>query len=49
MPVDLKLLGKDGKQLFHEWKEKVKKHDKLDVQNGIAFHNKKNTCTLSNA
>ena len=28
---------------FKGLKEKVKKHDKLDVQNGIAFHNKKNT------
>ena len=33
MPVDLKLLGKDGKQLFREWKEKVKKHNSYLVKN----------------
>ena len=33
MPVDLKLLGKDGKQLFREWKEKVKKHNTYQVKN----------------
>ena len=33
MPVDLKLLGEDGKRLFREWKEKVKKHNSYLVKN----------------
>lgn len=33
MPIDLKLLGNDGKQIFREWKEKVKNHNKYLVKN----------------
>ena len=33
MTVDLKLLGDDGKRLFREWKEKVKKHNSYLVKN----------------
>ena len=33
MPVDINLLGKDGKQLFREWKEKVRKHNSYLVKN----------------
>lgn len=33
MPVDFNVLGKEGKQLFREWKEKVKKHNSYSVKN----------------
>ena len=33
MPIDINLLGEDGKRLFKEWNEKVKKHNKYTVKN----------------
>ena len=33
MPVDVNLLGKEGNQLFREWKEKVRKHNSYLVKN----------------
>lgn len=41
--IDPKSGSVEGVIDFKGLKEKVKKHDKLDVQNGIAFHSKKNT------
>lgn len=32
MPVDISLLGDDGKRLFREWKTKVEKHNKYTVR-----------------
>lgn len=36
MPVDLALLGKEGRKLNREWKEVVKKHNSYSVKN--KFH-----------
>ena len=33
MPIDINILGEDGKRLFKEWNEKVKKHNKYTVKN----------------
>ena len=33
MPIDINVLGDDGKRLFREWNEKVKKHNKYTVKN----------------
>tara|TARA_B100000513_G_C11892980_1_gene182935 strand:+ start:894 stop:1400 length:507 start_codon:yes stop_codon:yes gene_type:complete len=33
MPIDLRLLGDEGKALFREWKNKVDKHNKYTVKN----------------
>ena len=33
MPIDLRLLGDEGKALFREWKNKVEKHNKYTVKN----------------
>jgi hypothetical protein len=32
MPIDINLLGDDGKRLFREWKTKVEKHNKYTVR-----------------
>ena len=32
MPIDISLLGDDGKRLFSEWKTKVEKHNKYTVR-----------------
>lgn len=36
MPIDLKLLGIEGRELNREWKESVKKHNSYSVKN--KFH-----------
>lgn len=33
MPIDINVLGEDGKRLLKEWNEKVKKHNKYTVKN----------------
>ena len=37
MPIDLRLLGDEGKALFREWKNKVEKHNKYTVKNNDAL------------
>ena len=32
MPIDINLLGDDGKRMFREWKTKVEKHNKYTVR-----------------
>lgn len=36
MPIDLSVLGKEGRQLNKEWKEDVKKHNSYSIKN--KFH-----------
>lgn len=33
MPIDISVLNREGNQLFREWKEKVRKHNKYLVKN----------------